>query len=101
MMPTNEMQPTMPIGMSLAGFFTSSARVDTQSKPMKEKNTNEAPLNILQQRGQKGPPSRLSNPLCLVGLLVLLPKRCQHFCCLVMPPLTVVSEGLQAGVSFC
>lgn len=36
----------MPTGMSTAGFFTSSARVDTQSNPMKEKNTNEAPLNI-------------------------------------------------------
>lgn len=32
---TNEMQPTMPTGMSKAGFLTSSAMVDTQSKPMK------------------------------------------------------------------
>jgi hypothetical protein len=43
---TKLMHPTMPTGMSTAGFFTSSARVDTQSKPMKEKNTKEAPWNM-------------------------------------------------------
>lgn len=43
---TKLMQPTMPTGMSTDGFFTSSARVDTQSNPMKEKNTKEAPENI-------------------------------------------------------
>lgn len=48
MTPTKLMQPTMPTGMSTAGFLTSSARVETQSNPMKEKNTKEAPLNILQ-----------------------------------------------------
>jgi hypothetical protein len=41
----------MPTGMSTAGFFTSSASVDTQSNPMKEKNTNAAPSKILQGGG--------------------------------------------------
>jgi hypothetical protein len=40
--------------MSTAGFFTSSARVDTQSKPMKEKNTKEAPSNMLQGGREEG-----------------------------------------------
>lgn len=32
--------------MSTAGFLTSSANVDTQSKPMNEKKTNDAPANM-------------------------------------------------------
>lgn len=35
-----------PTGMSTAGFFTSSARVETQSKPINAKKTYDAPLKM-------------------------------------------------------
>jgi hypothetical protein len=50
---TKLIQPTMPTGMSTDGFFTSSARVDTQSNPMKEKNTKLAPENMPDTLQQK------------------------------------------------
>jgi hypothetical protein len=37
--------PKMPIGMSRCGRFASCAQVETASKPMKAKNTTEAPLS--------------------------------------------------------
>ena len=40
------MQPTMPTGMSTAGLRVSSASVETQSKPMKEKKTKLAPSKM-------------------------------------------------------
>lgn len=39
----NEREPTIPIGRSRLGFFTSSDAQATVSNPMKLKNTTEAP----------------------------------------------------------
>jgi len=36
-------EPRMPIGISVCGCLASWAAVDTASKPMKAKNTTEAP----------------------------------------------------------
>lgn len=39
-------EPTIAIGKTRAGFSTSPARVVTESKPMKEKKTVEAPGDV-------------------------------------------------------
>lgn len=44
--------PTMPMGRSLSGRFTSPAKVDTLSKPIYEKNTLPTPAHV-PERGER------------------------------------------------